>query len=93
MQIILSPAKTLKFDNQAKVNSYSAPLMASEAKTIMGRLTEFSQKELAILMSISSNLAELNTIRHNAWEKEHTLANSKQCVYAFNGEAYNGLKC
>jgi cytoplasmic iron level regulating protein YaaA (DUF328/UPF0246 family) len=42
-------------------------------------------------MNISSNLAELNTIRHNAWEKEHTLANSKQCVYAFNGEAYNGL--
>lgn len=91
MQIILSPAKTLNFEDKAVVDEYTVPEFTTEAHAIMGYLRRFNHKELVDFMSISANLAELNTIRHNAWELEHNPNNSKQCVYAFNGEAYNGL--
>jgi cytoplasmic iron level regulating protein YaaA (DUF328/UPF0246 family) len=91
MQIILSPAKTLNFEDEPKINTYSKPDLTIDAKQIMGYLKQFKQGELGKLMNISSKLAELNTIRHNTWEQKHDLSNSKQCVYAFNGEAYNGL--
>ena len=91
MQIILSPAKTLNFEDEAVVDNHTKPEFTSDAQYIMGYLKKFSQNELADFMNISANLAELNTIRHNAWEAKHNINNSKQCVYAFNGEAYNGL--
>lgn len=91
MQIILSPAKTLNFKDNAAVETYSKPELTKYAQYIMGYLKQLNQKELAIFMSISTKLAEINSIRHNSWELEHTITNSKQCVYAFNGEAYNGL--
>jgi cytoplasmic iron level regulating protein YaaA (DUF328/UPF0246 family) len=91
MQIILSPAKTLNFKDKAVVDDYSTPELASDAHKIMSELKQIDQSNLGKLMNISSKLAELNTIRHNAWELTHNSSNSKQCVYAFNGEAYNGL--
>ncbi|PLX17623.1 MAG: peroxide stress protein YaaA [Salinivirgaceae bacterium] len=91
MQIILSPAKTLNFTDKSVVDTHATPLFSAEAKEVMSDLRQFGQAELGKLMGISSKLAELNTIRHNAWEQNHDLENSKQCVYAFNGEAYNGL--
>lgn len=91
MQIILSPAKTLNFEDAPKINTFSKPDLTTDAKQIMSHLKKFEQGELGKLMNISSKLAELNTIRHNNWEQKHDLKNSKQCVYAFNGEAYNGL--
>ncbi len=91
MLFILSPAKTLDFEHSAPINKTSQPIFKKEASVLMDQLKEFSQQELSKLMNISSNLAELNTIRHKSWEQKHNQKNAKQSIYAFRGEVYNGL--
>ncbi len=91
MIFVISPAKTLEFGQPAPVKKHTSPQFQAEANQLMSILKEFSQDELARLMNISQNLAELNTIRHSNWEEEHTLSNAKQSIYTFRGEVFNGL--
>lgn len=91
MLFILSPAKTLDFEHEAPIKKSSQPIFKDNAELLINQLKNKSQNELSKLMSISDKLAELNTIRHKSWEKNHTKKNAKQCIFAFRGEAYNGL--
>ncbi|HKK59127.1 MAG TPA: peroxide stress protein YaaA [Salinivirga sp.] len=91
MLFILSPAKTLDFEHEAPVKNSSQPLFKDEAAMLMEQLKKLSQDELSKLMNVSNKIAELNTIRHQNWQKSHTQKNAKQSIYAFRGEVYNGL--
>lgn len=92
MITLLSPSKTLNFNQQDILHSHtecdfieSAEVLASEAK----KLTENDLKEL---MGISDNLAKLNRERFNKWSLPFSLSNAKQAILAFDGGVYSGLK-
>ena len=42
-------------------------------------------------MSISSSLGELNYQRNNSWKLPFNSSNSRQAIYAFNGDVYKGI--
>lgn len=91
MKIIISPAKSLNFENKALTDKYSQPIFLAQAERLSKILKKKSARSLSKLMSISPALGELNYERNQNWELPFTLENSKQAIYAFTGEVYRGL--
>lgn len=92
MIIILSPAKTLNFRTDSPTQKYSIPVFIKQSKKIADVLKNYSPSNLRELMDISNGLSELNYLRFQKWQTEHFPDNSKQAIFAYNGEVYNGLK-
>lgn len=91
MLIVISPAKTLDFENARVVNEQSEPDYIKQAKQLVNILKKQSLEELMKLMSISDKLAALNHLRFKQWLPEPTVENAKQALCAFKGEVYTGL--
>jgi cytoplasmic iron level regulating protein YaaA (DUF328/UPF0246 family) len=91
MLIVLSPAKSLTFEKQNKVEKYTIPRYLGHSQKLIDVLKTFPAEKISKLMSISSKLADLNVERYALWMKSHTVSNSKQAVLAFDGDVYDGL--
>jgi cytoplasmic iron level regulating protein YaaA (DUF328/UPF0246 family) len=92
MLVLLSPAKSLDFETPAPVKKFSEPELLAHSAKLMTTVKKLSPAELCKLMSISEKLGQLNFERNQVWKKSHTLANSKQCLFAFQGDVYQGMK-
>jgi cytoplasmic iron level regulating protein YaaA (DUF328/UPF0246 family) len=92
MITILSPAKALKFDKKSIIQDKTNPVFIEEANKIVPYLQKLSANKLKNLMDISDKLAELNKQRFAVWQNEPSDDITRQAIYAFNGEVYNGLK-
>lgn len=89
MIIILSPAKTMNFEAQQQVNTFSQPQYMKEAASIVKVLQRLSITQLSELMSVSNSLATLNYERYQTWNMASGL--SKPAILAFDGDVYDGL--
>lgn len=91
MLAILSPAKKLDFKSNIPINRHTKIRFPKEAKNLADQLKSYTPGELKRLMSISQNLANLNAERFHQWHWPFDEEDGRQAIYAFNGEAYNGL--
>ena len=91
MICILSPAKSLDFENKAPVNEYSQSSFLNDSQKIVDKLVEYSPSEISELMNISTDLGLLNANRYQNWKLPFDLNNAKQAIYAFTGDVYKGL--
>ena len=91
MKIVISPAKSLKFDKQLPTSTQTQPHFSGEAEKINSLLKKKSHKQLSQLMSISDKLAELNWERNQAFQLPESKENTRAAIYAFNGDVYQGL--
>ncbi len=91
MIAILSPAKKLDFNRNIPTDNHSEIRFSEEAIQLAQQLKTYSQNDLQKLMKISPQLAELNAERFHQWHWPHDEKESRQAIFAFNGEAYNGL--
>ncbi len=91
MLVILSPAKSFAKEITLPEVAYSQPELLSYSKKLMSKLQSLSKEELARLMKLSDELAELNSQRHRNWQPPFTTQNAMPAVLAFTGEAYRGL--
>lgn len=90
MITIISPAKTLDFTEDKRIDHHSKPLFLKEASTIAKEMKSYSPEEIEKLMRISPKLAELNYSRYKEWnEKEKD--NIKPAILAFRGDVYQAL--
>ena len=89
MKIIISPAKSLNFEDKVKTSINSKPLFHNDAIKINSELKKESIESLCDLMGISSKLGELNWTRNQDFTKDSNY--SKQAIFAFNGDVYDGL--
>jgi len=71
--------------------SNSKACFLKEAESLNNILREKSPQDLSELMSISPSLAELNYQRNNSWQLPFNSSNSRQAIYAFNGDVYKGI--
>jgi uncharacterized protein len=92
MITILSPAKTLNFNTPSPIPQSSPPLFIEKASQLIQILKRLTPADIMSLMKISNGISELNFIRYTKWELNHTTANSKQAVFAYNGEVFNGFR-
>ena len=86
MIILLSPAKTLDFENPSETGVCTEPDFLKFSKYLIGALSKLSSEEVGKLMSISPKLAELNRQRFQDWKIRHDEKSSKQAVLAFKGD-------
>lgn len=94
MLAIISPAKTLDFENPSPGLDLAntQPKLTAYSQELIDICKQFSPAELASLMSISDKLASLNVARFAEWELTHHEQNSKQALFAFKGDVYTGLE-
>jgi len=91
MLVILSPAKKLDVDGD-KPSEFTLPVFINESQRLINHLKKMSPKKIGKLMGISEQLSELNHERYQNWNSEHIISDSKQALYSFTGEVYNGLQ-
>ena len=89
MKILISPAKSLNFEDKVQTSINSKPLFHNDAIKINSELKKESIESLCDLMGISSKLGELNWARNQDFTKDSNY--SKQAIFAFNGDVYDGL--
>jgi uncharacterized protein len=89
MIIVISPAKTLDFEEKDNNLPMNEPRFLEKSKKIMKELTNFDSYSLEKLMKISSKLAVLNKERFEKWTTN--LETSKQALLAFRGDVYRGM--
>ncbi|HPF65133.1 peroxide stress protein YaaA [Lentimicrobium sp.] len=92
MLIIISPSKTLDFENKTSIRSGAEPEMISRSKKLVSLLKKKTPRQLAELMDISPKLAELNALRYSEWTFPFPDGKSRPALAAFKGDVYEGLK-
>lgn len=91
MKIVISPAKSLNFEKELPVETFTQPAFLKQSKIVHAELQLKTPKELASLMSISDKLADLNWQRNKDWKTPFKPSNARPAVYAFDGDVYTGL--
>ena len=91
MKIVLSPAKSLDFDNIPETKVASQPIFLDESQLLINKLKKYSPKKIGDLMRISPKLSDLNYSRFQDWALPFTKENAKTAMYVFTGDAYRGM--
>jgi cytoplasmic iron level regulating protein YaaA (DUF328/UPF0246 family) len=91
MLTVISPAKTLDFETPAITEEFSQPTLLRDSHRLNQYLRHLSSDDLSKLMSVSSNIGDLNVERNLRWTTPFTLGNAKQALFAFKGDVYIGL--
>lgn len=92
MLILISPAKTLDFENEAHTRYFSQPEYLEYSEKLIEKLKKMSPEELSDLMNLSANLAELNYERYQRFTTPFDKDNAKQALLAFKGDVYEGME-
>ena len=91
MLAVISPAKTLDFDNEAPIDTETDYRLADEAQALVEVMKQKSTADLKKMMKLSDKLAQLNVDRFQHWTPTMTASNSKAALFAFKGDVYTGL--
>lgn len=91
MLILLSPAKLLDFRTGSKVSRRTQPRFLDASASLVSHMREKSADELRELMGVSTDVAELNVDRFEAWTGKATRRNAKQAILAFMGDVYRAF--
>ena len=89
MIVVISPAKTLDFEEKNSNLPMSEPRFLEKSQEIIDEIKNYDSYSLEKLMKISTKLATLNRDRYEAWTP--SLDTAKQCILAFKGDVYRGL--
>ncbi len=91
MLIVLSPAKSLDFDSKPLTKRFTLPRFQDDSEMLVKVMAGQSPEEIAHLMSLSNELAELNWQRFQEWEPDAAAPGARQAILAFKGDTYLGL--
>jgi cytoplasmic iron level regulating protein YaaA (DUF328/UPF0246 family) len=88
---LLSPAKSLDYDSPLPTRKHSQPRLLDHAQQLIQVMRAKSPDEIAELMSISDDLADLNAQRYADFTVPFTPANARPALLAFTGDVYQGI--
>jgi len=91
MIIALSPSKGQDFEQAAPTQAYTVPEQLKDSEELVAQLRNYSQDEIAKVMSISENLSKLNHQRYLDFSTPFNPQNAKQALFAFKGDVYSGI--
>jgi hypothetical protein len=95
MLYLLSPAKSLDYDTPVPAavrRKATDPLFVDRRGRADRRDAPQTPAQVAALMDLSDNLAQLNVGRYGAWQPRPPPLNSKPALLAFDGDVYAGLQ-
>ena len=91
MLLVLSPAKTFDFENPPTVSTATMPGFLDSSRALIDVLRTYSMEDLAALMKMSPELADLNFRRYLTWKEDYAAPEAKQAIFAFKGDVFKGL--
>ena len=91
MKVLVSPAKKLDFETETPIDYTTEPKLLQKANKLAVHMKSLSAAELAKLMKLSQNLAQLNFERFQTYRPKANTTLAKAAVFAFNGDTYTGL--
>jgi cytoplasmic iron level regulating protein YaaA (DUF328/UPF0246 family) len=91
MLFVISPAKSLDYDTPAPVAQATEPDFLDRAETLVEVMRDYTPAALSELMKVSDKIAALNVARFAQWSRPFTERNAKACLFAFNGDVYDGI--
>lgn len=91
MLILVSPAKTLDFEQPPLTQVYSQPDFLYHSQELIQVCRQLAPSDIATLMKVSDKIAGLNAARFEGWQPQFTLENAKQAIFAFRGDVYTGF--
>lgn len=89
MLILLSPAKNLN-ESRAAGHATTTPRFLDQAEELMGVMRGWSEKQIADLMQVSANIAELNAGRFAVWARQSGA--DQAAADMFDGDVYKTLE-
>lgn len=89
MLILLSPAKQLDFSERGQAPTMTRPALMERTKDLSKTTARLTGPQLADLMGLSDDLANLNRERFKAFDPDST--QGRPAALAFDGEVYRGL--
>ena len=92
MLTVLSPAKSLDYESKLPTRKHSEPRLLTQSEGLIEIMRTKTPADISALMHISDELAHLNATRYGQWVREHTTANARPALLAFNGDVYQGMQ-
>lgn len=92
MLIVVSPAKSLDYESPLPTRKSSTPEFLDRSAELVDVMAAKSPDDLAKLMGISGDLAELNFQRFQDWERPFTSDNARPAILSFAGDVYAGMQ-
>src|SRR4051812_31060604 len=89
--ILLSPAKSLDYESRVPTRKHTEPRMLDQSSALIDVLRTKTVGEVADMMSISLELADLNVRRYADFSPPFTMRNARQAAFAFDGAVYRGM--
>lgn len=91
MLILLSPAKSLDLETKVPTARHTQPRLLEEAEELIEVMRTRSPQDVADLMGISAELADLNVQRYADFSTPFTRRNARQAIFTFAGDVYQGM--
>ena len=91
MLILVSPAKTLDFEQPALTKEHSQSDFLTSSQELIQVCQQLTPADIASLMKVSDKIAGLNAARFGQWQPNLNLDNAKQAIFAFRGDVYTGF--
>ena len=91
MLILISPAKTLDFEQDTSQFRHSHTRFDQRSEQLVDGLRLLSAEDIAQLMSVSEAISQLNFERFQNWQSPQLDSSAKQAIFAFRGDVYTGL--
>jgi len=92
MITVVSPSKTMNFDDTLTHEHLSQPQFLEEANKVAAAMEKLSKKKLQKLLDINDSLAELNFSRYKEFVKRPGYDHGRPAIYAYRGDVYNELE-
>ncbi len=91
MLVLISPAKVQNTQPNAPTDKYTLPQFGKEAEELIDMLRNNSISELSQLFKSNLKIAQENAERFIHWQYPHSLSNSKQAVFTYNGAVFKSI--
>lgn len=92
MLILLSPAKKLLVTTKPYVGTTTAPIFSEKTKVLVKLMQSKSSTDIADLMDLSDDLANLNYQRYQEFLVEGHSPHAYPALFLFQGDVYQGLQ-
>ena len=90
MKILLSPAKSLDFENAKLTPDSAPPIFIEKSEYLVSKLKKLSAKQIKKLMNVSKKIFKFNFEWFYNWQFPGD-ENAKPAVFDFTSETYRGL--
>ncbi|GAB3698878.1 peroxide stress protein YaaA [Mariniluteicoccus flavus] len=91
MLALLSPAKSLDLTTKPPTRTHTQPRLLDEAAELIDVMRTRTADEVADLMDVSEEIAELNLQRYRDFAVPFTPKNARPAVFTFDGDVYRGM--